>query len=123
MSNDEDSEDYPLHIIMLDISKVPRYMRAVNAEQTEEFRAATAAGRYAPRPSEVWWRDRNQILEDHGYRLRSRLRPGWEPSWLNTDVNPLFCEDRWSGCVSASAKSRNPTPVNMLVSHERSLTR
>lgn len=80
--------------------EVPRYMRAFDAEQAEEFRALTASGKYDVRHSEVWWRDRNQLLEDHGYQLRSRLRPGWTPSWQNTDINPQWCEDSFARCVS-----------------------
>lgn len=30
------------------------------------------------------WRDRYEMLESHGYRLRPRYRPGWKPSWLST---------------------------------------
>ncbi len=86
-------------------NEVPRYMRAVNEEQAEEFRARTAAGAYDLISSETWWKDRNQILEDRGYQLRSRLRPGWIPSWQDTDINPQWCEDRIAGCVSSSRYS------------------
>ena len=75
-------------------------MRALNAEHAEQFRIRTEAGHYDLNEIEVWWRERNQIIEDHGYQLRSRLRPGWTPSWQNTDVNPLYCEDSLTGCVS-----------------------
>ncbi len=30
-------------------------------------------------PIEEHWRDRYELLLDHGYQLRSRLRPGWCP--------------------------------------------
>ncbi|KLO13853.1 hypothetical protein SCHPADRAFT_852018 [Schizopora paradoxa] len=80
-------------------SQVPRYMRAVNAQQAEEFRRQTAAGEYDLDADEAWWRDRSQILEDHGYQLRSRLRPGWVPSWQDSDKNPLFCEDSTGRCT------------------------
>lgn len=82
---------------------VPRYMRAVDAEQAEEFRELTAAGQYDLSDSEIWWRNRNQILEDRGYRLRPRLRPGWIPSWQNTDINPQWCEDSSAHYVSCLA--------------------
>lgn len=75
-------------------------MRAANAEQAEQFRASTAAGDFDLTSAEEQWRDRNQILEDHGYQLRSRLRPGWIPSWQGTDTNPLYCEDSLARCVS-----------------------
>lgn len=73
--------------------KVPKYMRAEDAKEAEEFRRRTEAGAYDLLSFEVWWRDRAQIFEDHGYQLRSRLRPGWVPSWKGTDINPLWCED------------------------------
>ena len=28
------------------------------------------------------WRSMYHTLEDHGYRLRDRYCPGWEPSWI-----------------------------------------
>ncbi|OCB91920.1 hypothetical protein A7U60_g788 [Sanghuangporus baumii] len=43
--------------------------------------------------SEIVWRDRQKMLEQHGYLLRPRFRPGWEPSWLKTNKDPLLCED------------------------------
>lgn len=105
----------------MDLSKIPRYMRAVNAEQAEEFRAATAAGDYDLRPSERWWSETNQILEDHGYQLRSRLRPGWKPSWLDTDINPAFREDSLANYVSGTVDSYFSIP-NMVRRRRRSST-
>jgi len=83
----------------MDKKPVPRYLRAANAEQAEQFRARTAAGDFDLHHSEIWWRDRNQMLEDHGYQLRPRLKPGWIPSWKDTDINPLYCEDGLAGSV------------------------
>ena len=42
---------------------------------------------------EVKWRDRQPFLESKGYMLRSRLRPGWTPSWLATGESRLYFED------------------------------
>lgn len=42
---------------------------------------------------EIWWRDHQVWLEQRGYLLRPRYRPGWVPSWINTDRSYLFCED------------------------------
>ncbi|KAL5530916.1 hypothetical protein ACEPAG_3792 [Sanghuangporus baumii] len=39
------------------------------------------------------WRNRQRMLERHGYLLRPRFRPDWVPSWLNTAKRPLLCED------------------------------
>ncbi|RDB25039.1 hypothetical protein Hypma_007481 [Hypsizygus marmoreus] len=33
---------------------------------------------------EYFWRDHQPWLQDHGYMLRSRYRPGWVASWLNS---------------------------------------
>ncbi|KAL5513779.1 hypothetical protein ACEPAH_4180 [Sanghuangporus vaninii] len=41
---------------------------------------------------EIVWRDRYQMLESHGYRLRQRYKPDWKPSWLTTK-RPLFLHD------------------------------
>ncbi|TDL18398.1 hypothetical protein BD410DRAFT_816219 [Rickenella mellea] len=41
----------------------------------------------------MWWRDHAKVLEGHGYILRSRYQPGWQPSWVGTDIQPAFCED------------------------------
>ena len=45
------------------------------------------------RNSEKKWRDRYEMLEQEGYILRPRLRPGWTPSWLQSGESPLDCED------------------------------
>ncbi|KLO13854.1 hypothetical protein SCHPADRAFT_915136 [Schizopora paradoxa] len=72
-------------------------MLAANAEEAEKFRKETEAGDYDLLEGEIWWRDRHQMLIDHGYQLRPRLRPGWEPSWNNSNKNPLYCEDAHVG--------------------------
>lgn len=30
---------------------------------------------------EVWWRNQQEWLQQKGYMLRPRYRPGWKPSW------------------------------------------
>ncbi|TBU31680.1 kinase-like domain-containing protein [Dichomitus squalens] len=42
---------------------------------------------------EFFWRDHQPWLADSGYMLRPRYRQDWEPSWLKTKKDPLFCED------------------------------
>lgn len=42
---------------------------------------------------EVKWRDRFEMLEQEGYTLRPRLRPGWTPSWFDSGKHPRACED------------------------------
>jgi hypothetical protein len=42
---------------------------------------------------EKWWVDRQQALEQAGYMLRPRYRPGWRPSWTGTNKYHLKFED------------------------------
>ncbi|KAI9069047.1 hypothetical protein FKP32DRAFT_1608574 [Trametes sanguinea] len=44
-------------------------------------------------PAELLWQARYRYLEEHGYRLRPRYKPGWKPSWTGTNLDPYFCED------------------------------
>jgi len=50
--------------------------------------------------SEKWWVERQGALEQAGYLLRSRYRPGWKPSWTGTNKYYLDCEDAQSVRVS-----------------------
>ncbi|KAJ3015694.1 hypothetical protein NUW54_g170 [Trametes sanguinea] len=46
---------------------------------------------------ERWWIDHQPFLEQHGYQLRPRYRPGWEPSWLRDEsASFLRAEDHLS---------------------------
>lgn len=74
--------------------------RARNAEEQEYFDKRTRDGFYDLNSGELWWKDRYQVLLDHGYQLRPRHRPGWVPSWKDTDLNPVFCEDSMWNNVS-----------------------
>jgi len=67
--------------------------RVRNREEAAMYEAATLRGAWKLGSLEIWWRDRQNILEGHGYRLRPRLRLGWRPSWQGTDLIPQFCED------------------------------
>ena len=43
---------------------------------------------------EEQWRDRQPMLEQRGYMLRPRYRPGWIPSWhKDPSLNRRDCED------------------------------
>lgn len=46
-------------------------------------------------PSEKWWRSRYEFLHKHGYRLRSRYQPGWQPSWVTSGKPRFRCEDSY----------------------------
>ena len=50
--------------------------------------------------NEKWWVERQEALEQAGYMLRPRFRPGWEPSWTGTNKEFHDCEDGQSGVVS-----------------------
>ncbi|KAI0055639.1 hypothetical protein BV25DRAFT_1734637 [Artomyces pyxidatus] len=34
--------------------------------------------------SEIWWQRQAPAIEQSGYTLRPRFRPGWTPSWQGT---------------------------------------
>ena len=42
---------------------------------------------------ERWWVERQEALEQAGYMLRPRFRPGWQPSWAGTDKPYYDFED------------------------------
>ncbi|KAI8993982.1 kinase-like domain-containing protein [Trametes punicea] len=44
---------------------------------------------------EIWWRDHQVWLQERGYMLRPRYRPGWVPSWkVNEDYCRMFEDGR-----------------------------
>ncbi|CAE6485225.1 unnamed protein product [Rhizoctonia solani] len=43
--------------------------------------------------AEEKWVSFQPYLFSKGYGLRARYQPNWTPSWLNTGLNPLHCED------------------------------
>jgi len=43
--------------------------------------------------AEVFWRDRQQWLQERGYSLRARYSPDWKPSWEDTKKEFYDCED------------------------------
>ncbi|KAJ6507304.1 hypothetical protein C8R47DRAFT_1239109 [Mycena vitilis] len=49
------------------------------------------------RPRDIYWRDMQPWLEQHGYMLRARYRPGWVPSWHKDPKSyPPDYEDFWA---------------------------
>ncbi|KIJ27339.1 hypothetical protein M422DRAFT_236142 [Sphaerobolus stellatus SS14] len=42
---------------------------------------------------EEFWRDHQQFLQQRGYLLRARFRPGWKASWLGTGLSPWDFDD------------------------------
>ena len=55
--------------------------------------------------AEKWWAERQEALERAGYLLRSRYRPGWQPSWTGTGKFYLNFEDGQRVTVSFNAPS------------------
>lgn len=47
-------------------------------------------------PWEDHWMRLHPWLETQGYRLRSRFRPDWVPSWLAAKVSPFGASDHYS---------------------------
>lgn len=43
--------------------------------------------------TEYFWRDHQKWLQERGYILRPRFRPGWKPSWIEKGIDDYGCED------------------------------
>lgn len=65
---------------------------------------------------ERWWVDRQVALEQAGYMLRSRYRPGWKPSWVGTKKYYLNFEDGQSVGVSENFFPHLPVPMILAAS-------
>ncbi|KAI0330361.1 kinase-like protein [Cubamyces sp. BRFM 1775] len=65
----------------------------LDGEALEVSNLRTSQGLYKLSQRELFWQARYRYLEDHGYLLRPRYSPDWKPSWLNTNIAPIFCED------------------------------
>lgn len=58
--------------------------------------------------SEIWWRDRYNMLERRGYRLLPRYSPDWKPSWIKpyesypefTALKATFRPDKYEDTVA-----------------------
>jgi len=57
--------------------------------------AATAPNRRvgALVTTEQWWRNRYNEIAEHGYQLRPRYHPNWQPSWLKSGKDFYTVED------------------------------
>ena len=57
--------------------------------------AATAPNRQVGTlvTTEQWWRDRYNEIAAHGYQLRPRYHPNWQPSWLKSGKDFYTVED------------------------------
>ncbi|KAI0365094.1 hypothetical protein BV20DRAFT_955031 [Pilatotrama ljubarskyi] len=72
--------------------RLPNYV-FTNDQRAEQYTRSTLNGNYDLLPSEIFWRERQRYLHDHGYILRPRYWPKWRPSWLGTNLHPIYCED------------------------------
>jgi hypothetical protein len=63
------------------------------------------------RASEIPWRDRQPWLEEQGYMLRPRYRPGWIPSWKKSGKRWQDAEDEQIASVRSDfiLRKRNLT--------------
>lgn len=52
---------------------------------------------------EKQWANRQTALEEAGYMLRPRYRPGWQPSWIGTSSFFIHFEDGRAQAVSMKA--------------------
>jgi hypothetical protein len=43
--------------------------------------------------TERWWREHYDEIAEHGYKLRPRYHPQWQPSWLTSGKNFYSVED------------------------------
>jgi hypothetical protein len=50
--------------------------------------------------SEEWWRDHYVDIRRHGYELRPRYDPIWEPSWIESKRDFYKAEDGQATIVS-----------------------
>jgi hypothetical protein len=58
--------------------------------------------------TEAWWVERQEALEQAGYMLRPRYRPGWTPSWAGTSKFYQDFEDGQSLLVSVDTRYIHP---------------
>ncbi|KAH9888334.1 kinase-like domain-containing protein [Cubamyces lactineus] len=65
----------------------------LDGEALRVSRLRTSQGLYNLAPKELFWQARYRYFKDHGYLLRPRYSPEWEPSWTGTNLDPTFCED------------------------------
>jgi hypothetical protein len=76
-----------------DYEAFPAHTRIPNDELLEVYVELTNNGEYDLLPYEEEWKQRGPLLEFYGYKLRQRYNMDWQPSWVDTNLNPFFCED------------------------------
>lgn len=76
----------------LEQKRLPRHA-ILSDDAVERYARITQKGAYNLLPTERFWQERQQHLQRHGYLLRPRYSPRWQPSWIGTNWDPTFCED------------------------------
>lgn len=84
---------------MTTTKRLPAYAY-IPQEDIHKYEELNRKGTYALLDDEILWRDRYADLSERGYELRRRYHPNWTPSWLGTNLKPLYCEDSVSIDVS-----------------------
>lgn len=70
-------------------AQLPNEVRATDG--SESHMGTRRAGTLVT--SEEWWRDHYVDIERHGYKLRPRYDPLWEPSWIQSKRDFYKAED------------------------------
>ena len=86
--------------------QLPRHAVLTDTDTLARSERTTQLGAYDLIPSERFWRERYTHLQECGYILRPRYKPGWKPSWIGTNLDPTFCEDSIMSVVSLSRDGR-----------------
>ncbi|KAF8829602.1 hypothetical protein HHX47_DHR3000688 [Lentinula edodes] len=71
-------------------------LRRRSSEDSVEWfqrRIAAVPGFEVLRAAEIWWDQRYDWLEEKGYMMRPRYRPGWKASWLDKPHSFQCAED------------------------------
>lgn len=76
-----------------------------------KYRELDTDGVFDLTQQETWWSEHYEFLLSRGYKLRRRFRPGWKPSWNDTNLNPFFCEDAYRHNVSYHISHAAATPL------------
>ncbi|CAG8603300.1 16589_t:CDS:2, partial [Acaulospora colombiana] len=84
-----------------DYEAFPPHTRIPNDELLEVYAELTNNGEYDLLPYEEEWKQRGPLLDFYGYKLRQRYELDWQPSWVDTNLNPFFCEDSIDSSVLA----------------------
>lgn len=95
-----------------DQKRLPRHA-LLSDEDVERYDRLTQMGVYKLVTSERFWRERQPHLQRHGYLLRPRYLPDWQPSWIGTNFAPMFCEDSIISNVGTQSYTLQEFPVQL----------